>query len=81
MPSLSYTIYKDGSNAGKAFTAYIRYILLSGKYHVALLPAKAKLNPVGGQSTPRSEMDGHTLGARGLRLVTDALKSVSPRIS
>ena len=66
--------YMDGSNAGKAFAAYIylivylmyyiRYTIKFGKTHVALLAAKAKLNTVGGQITPRSEMDGHTLGAR-----------------
>ena len=71
----------DSINAGKAFTAYIRYTLKLGKTHVALLTVKAKLNPVGGQMTLRSEMDGHTLGSRDMRLSTDALKSVSTRIS
>ena len=48
---------------------------------MALLAAKSKLNPVGGQSTPRSEMDGHTLGARGTRTITTALKEVTPAIT
>ena len=73
--------YMDGSNAAKAFAAYIRYILESGQAHVALLAAKSKLNPVGGQSTPRSEMNGHTLGARGMRSVTTALKEVTPAVT
>ena len=73
--------YMDGSNAAKAFAAYIRYILESGQAHVALLAAKSKLNPVGGQSTPRSEMDGHTLGARGIKTVTTALKEVTPSVT
>ena len=38
--------YMDGSNAAKAFVAYIRYLLESGLAHVALLAAKSKLNPV-----------------------------------
>ena len=66
--------YMDGSDAAKAFVAYIRYILLSGRPHVSLLASKSKLNPSGGQSTPRSEMDGHTLGARGARTIVTALK-------
>ena len=65
----------------KAFFAYIRYLLESGLAHVALLVAKSKLNLAGGQSTPRSEMDGHTLGARGMRTVADALKEVSPQVT
>ena len=32
--------YMDGSNAAKAFEAYIRYLLESGQVHVALLAAK-----------------------------------------
>ena len=72
--------YMDGSDAAKAFVAYIRYILLSGKPHVSLLASKSKLNPSGGQSTPRSEMDGHTLGARGVRTIVTALKDVTPKI-
>ena len=72
--------YMDGSDAAKAFVAYIRYILLSGRPHVSLLASKSKLNPSGGQSTPRSEMDGHTLGARGARTIVTALKEVTPRI-
>ena len=73
--------YMDGSDAAKAFVAYIRYILLTGKPHVSLLAAKAKLNPSGGQSTPRSEMDGHTLGARGAKTISDVLKDVTPPIT
>ena len=72
--------YMDGSDAAKAFVAYIRYMLLSGKAHVSLLASKSKLNPSGGQSTPRSEMDGHTLGARGARTIAAALDEVTPRI-
>ena len=34
--------YMDGSDAAKAFVAYIRYTLLTGKPHVSLLAAKAK---------------------------------------
>ena len=73
--------FMDGSDVGKAFAAYIRYILMSGNPHVSLLAAKSKLNPAGGQSTPRSEMDGHTLGARGTRTIADALKEVTPTIT
>ena len=73
--------YMDGSDAAKAFVAYIRYILQSGSPHVSLLASKAKLNPAGGQSTPRSEMDGHTLGARGAKTITEALKDVTPPIT
>ena len=72
--------YMDGSDAAKAFVAYIRYILESGNPHVSLLASKAKLNPAGGQSTPRSEMDGHTLGSRGAKTITEALKDVTPPI-
>ena len=57
--------FMDGSDVAKAFAAYIRYTLECGDSHVSLLAAKSKINPSGGQSTPRSEMDGHTLGARG----------------
>jgi hypothetical protein len=53
--------YIDGGNTAKAFAAYIRYLLESGLAHVALLAAKSKLNPAGGQSTPQSEMDSYTL--------------------
>ena len=73
--------FMDGSNAAKAFVAYMRYMLLCGEAHVALLAAKAKLNSAGGQSTPRSEMDGHTLGARGVKNITTALKEVTPKIT
>ena len=73
--------FMDGSNAAKAFVAYIRYMLHCGEAHVALLAAKAKLNSAGGQSTPRSEMDGHTLGARGVKNITTALKDVTPKIT
>ena len=55
-------VYMDGSDVAKAFAAYIRYILMSGLAYVSLLSSKAKLNSAGGQSTPRSELDGHTLG-------------------
>ena len=72
--------YMDGSNAAKAFAAYLRYILMTGKAHIALLTARSKLNPVRGQSTPRSEMDGHTLGARATKTIADAMKTVKPRI-
>ena len=72
--------YMDGSDAAKAFVVYIKYILLSGKPHLSLLVAKAKLNPSGGQSTPRSEVDGHTLGARGARTISDALRDVTSPI-
>ena len=72
--------YMDGSDAAKAFVAYIRYIPESGNRHVSLLASKAKLNPAGGQSTPRSEMDGHTLGSRGAKTITEALKDVTPPI-
>ena len=71
----------DGSDVPKVFAAYIRYILMSGLAHVSLLSSKAKLNTAGGQSTPRSELDGHTLGARGTRNITTALKDVTPRIT
>ena len=71
----------DGSNATKAFIAYIRYLLETGLAHVALLAAKSKLNPAGGQSMPQSEMDGLTLGARGMRTVADALKEVKPQVT
>jgi hypothetical protein len=47
-------IYMDGSDMAKAFVAYIRYILKSGRPYVTLLSSKAKLNSAGGQSTPRS---------------------------
>ena len=47
---------------------------------MSLLAAKSKLNLSGGQSTPRSEMDGHTLGARATRTITSALSEVTPRI-
>ena len=70
----------DGSNAAKAFVAYLRYLLNNGQAHVALLAAKAKLNCAGGQSTPRSEMDGHTLGAREVNTIATALKDVTPKI-
>ena len=73
--------YMDGSNAGKAFVSYIRYMLHSGQAHVSLLSAKSKLNAVGGQSTVRSEMDGHTMAARGARTTMDALKEVTPAIT
>ena len=56
-------------------------MLESGLAHVALLATKSKLNQAGGQSTPRSEMDGHTLGARGMRTVADALKEVKPQVT
>ena len=55
-------------------------MLESGRAHVSLLASKSKLNPAGGQSTPRSEMDGHTLGARGARTIAEALKDVTPKI-
>ena len=71
----------DGSNAAKAFSAYIRYLLESGLAHIALLAAKSKLNPAGGQSMPQSEMDGHKLGARGMRTVADALKEIEPQVT
>jgi hypothetical protein len=48
---------------------------------VALLSAKSKLNTIGGQSTVRSEMDGHTMGARGVRTSMDALKEVTPKVT
>ncbi len=57
--------FMDGSDVAKAFAAYIRYLLKTGKPYVSLLAAKSKLNPSGGQSTPRSELDGHTLAAKG----------------
>ena len=57
------------------------YLLESGLPHLAMLVAKSKLNLAGGQSTPRSEMNGHTLGARGKRTVADALKEVSPQVT
>jgi hypothetical protein len=44
--------YMDGSNAAKAFAAYIRYLLESGLAHEELLAAKSKLNPAGEQSMP-----------------------------
>ena len=69
----------DGSDCAKAFVAYLRYLLYSGRIHVGLLTARSKLNPAGGQSTPRSEMDGHTLGARGARTINDAMKEILPR--
>ena len=47
---------------------------------MALLIARSKLNPAGGQSTPCSEMDGHTLGSRATRTKADAMKTVKPRI-
>ena len=72
--------FMDGSDVAKAFAAYIRYILEGGSPHVALLAAKSKLNPAGGQSTPRSEMDGHTLAARGTRTIAAAMESVTPKI-
>jgi hypothetical protein len=62
-------VFMDGSDVTKAFVAYIRYILMSGLAHVSLLSSKAKLNTAG---TPRSELDGHTLGARGTRNITTA---------
>ena len=40
--------FMDGSNAAKAFVAYLRYLLNNGQAHVALLAAKAKLNCAGG---------------------------------
>jgi hypothetical protein len=73
--------YMDGSNAAKAFAAYIRYFPESGLAHIAMLAAKSKLSPAGGQSTPRAEMDGHTMGARGMRTVADALKEVTPQVT
>jgi hypothetical protein len=36
--------YMDGTNAAKAFAAYIRYLLESGLAHVALLATTSKLN-------------------------------------
>ena len=48
---------------------------------MSLLAAKAKLNPSGGQSTPRSEMDAHTLGVRGAKTISEALKDVTPPIT
>ena len=73
--------FMDGSNAAKAFAAYLRYILTSGQVHVGLLTARSKLNKAGGQSTPRSEMDGHTLGARGNRTIVEAMKEITPRVT
>ena len=73
--------FMDGSNAAKAFVAYLRYLLNNGQAHVALLAATSKLNSAGGQSTPRSEMDGHTLGARGVKTIATALKDVTPKIT
>jgi hypothetical protein len=72
--------YMDGSDSAKAFAAYLRYMLYSGRVHVGLLTARSKLNSAGGQSTPRSEMDGHTLGARGARTIDNAMKEIMPRI-
>ena len=72
--------FMDGSDVAKAFAAYIRYLLTGGKPYVSLLAAKSKLNPTGGQSTPRSELDGHTLAARGARTVSKAMEQVTPRI-
>ena len=72
--------YMDGSDSAKAFAAYLRYVLYSGRIHVGLLTARSKLNSAGGQSTPRSEMDGHTLGARGARTIDNAMKEILPRI-
>ena len=40
--------FMDGSNAAKAFVAYLRYLLYNGQAHVALLAVKAKLNSAGG---------------------------------
>jgi hypothetical protein len=54
--------YMDGSNAAKAFVAYISYLLESGLAHVALLSAKSKLNPAGGQSTPSNLWFANRLG-------------------
>ena len=71
----------DGSNAAKAFVAYIRYLLRTGQAHVALLCAKSKLNPAGGQITPRSEMDGHTLASRGVRTISLALQEMTTAIT
>ena len=73
--------YMDGSNAAKAFVAYIRYLLRTGQAHVALLCAKSKLNPAGGQITPRSEMDGHTLASRGVRTISSALQEMTTAIT
>ena len=72
--------FMDGSDIAKAFASYIRYVLLGGCPHVALLAAKSKLNPIGGQSTPRSEMDGHSLAARGTRTISAAMESITPRV-
>ena len=72
--------FMDRSDAAKAFAAYLRYILYSGQIHVGLLTARSKLNSAGGQSTPRSEMDIHTLGARGARTINAAMMEITPRI-
>ena len=73
-------LFFDGSNTGKAFTAYLRYSTKSGKFITTLLASKAKLNPAGGQSTPRSELDGGALGARGATNITRALMTGISRI-
>ena len=65
----------DGSDTGKAFAGYLRYSCMgSTKHKVSLVAAKSKINRSGGQSTPCSELDGHTLGGRGARNITRALQ-------
>ena len=73
-------LFFDGSNTGKAFVAYIRYSTRLGEFKVILLTSKAKLNPAGGQSTPRSELDGSTLSARAATNITRTLLDKISRV-
>ena len=57
-------IFFDGSDQAYAATVYCRWETEDGKVHVRLLCSKARIVPLAGLSTPRSELCGAVISMR-----------------
>ena len=77
--------YWDGSEDAYATLIYIRWLVSASEtervWHTCLLTAKARVTPVGGITTPRSELNGLVILGRLMEQVVDAMREKPARIT
>ena len=67
-------VFFDGSSQAYASVIYCRWKMQDGRIVVRLLCSKARVTPLMGISTPRSELSGAVVAMRLLRTVVEALE-------